>query len=137
MPHGVLLGTFGTSWGSLGASWGPLGASWEPLGSLSRHLRDLLGRSWGLLGAHVFGDLNLVNLGVPFGAPWGALGIPKGSQIEPKPDQLRSQYLTSKKYDLKSILGASWSNLGTLLVTSWGAETFNIHWFYTCFVICV
>ena len=56
-------------------------------------------------------------------APKGAQkGLQKGPQIEPITDQNRSQFLTWKKALFKTVLEASWSQLGAFWAPSWGPK---------------
>ena len=113
LSSSCLLAPLEASWGLLGTFLGALGASWAPLGA-SR------GAFWSLL--------------APLGAPLGRrpkkgkkktpklthLGCQKGPKIGPKTHQNRRQNRTSKKYLIKTVLGASWGDLGTFSVPSGG-----------------
>ena len=96
------------SWGALGVSAGVRGASWESLG-----------RSWGDLGT-TFSAVGfridfLVDLERQKGAQREAFGQAKGSQNRSQNDSKSKSIFKSEKIPFKTVLGPSWSRLGSIL----------------------
>ena len=90
----------------MGASWGLPGRLLEPLGA-----------SWGALGAPLGRRPKKGRKTIP---KMTHLGCQKEPKIGPKTHQNRRQNRTSKKYLFKTVLGASWGDLGAFLGPSRG-----------------
>ena len=96
------------SWGVLGLSGGVRGASWEGLG-----------RSWGDLGATFKAVRFRIDFLIDFerqkGAKREAFGEPKWSQNRSQNDSKSKSIFKSEKIPFKTVLGPSWSRLGSIL----------------------
>ena len=96
------------SWGVLGLSGGVRGASWEGLG-----------RSWGDLGATFkavrFRIVFLIDFERQKGAQREAFGEPKWSQNRSQNNSKSKSIFKSEKIPFKTVLGPSWSRLGSIL----------------------
>ena len=96
------------SWGVLGLSGGLRGASWEGLG-----------RSWGDLGATLeavrFRIVFLIDFERQKGAQREAFGEPKWSQNRSQNNSKSKSIFKSEKIPFKTVLGPSWSRLGSIL----------------------
>ena len=106
---GELLGASGGGPGGL--LWGPGalgGASWEGLG-----------RSWGDLGATLeavrFRIVFLIDFERQKGAQREAFGEPKWSQNRSQNNSKSKSIFKSEKIPFKTVLGPSWSRLGSIL----------------------
>ena len=100
-------------------------------GASRGRLGSLLGASWGALGAIFFGDeiliVFLIDLGSEKGAQRGGFG-------EPKWVQNRSKNEDENEDEKKTLLGASWVDLGTFWGVIGRAKTLIFHWFYHYFL---
>ena len=96
------------SWGVLGMSRGDQGTSWE-----------CLGRSWGDLGATFkavrFRIVFLIDFERQKGAQREAFGEPKWSQNRSQNNSKSKSIFKSEKIPFKTVLGPSWSRLGSIL----------------------
>ena len=113
---GELLGASGggpggvreASWGILGLSGGLRGASWEGLG-----------RSWGDLGTILeavrFRIVFLIDFERQKGAQREAFGEPKWTQNRSQNNSKSRSIFKTEKIPFKTVLGPSWSRLGSIL----------------------
>ena len=125
---GVLLGS---SWGPLGGSWGPLGGVLGGPGASRRRLGSLLGASWGAPGTIFFEDEFLIVFLIDFDSEKGAQ---RGGFGEPKLVQNRSKNEDENRDEKKTLLGASWVDLGTFWGAIGRAKTMKFYWFYHYFL---
>ena len=89
----------------LGCSWGVLGRSWGFLGRSLRVSRDL----GEILGGH---KVLMEAPGAPKGCPKGGIW---GGKMAPKSIRKRGRNLRAKKIPFQTVLGPSWSRLGSIL----------------------
>ena len=96
----ALWGGSGGLWALLGRSWGGLRRSWDDLGATLRAVH--------------FPIYFLIDFGREKGAQREAKGRPKSSKIGPKTSPNLRRFSKGKKSLFKTVLEASWVDLGTL-----------------------
>ena len=62
------------------------------------------------------------------------LGPQNGAKMGPQNAPKSKTKLNTKNIRVKTVLGASWADLGPFSVPSWGAKTFKNHWFSLVFL---
>ena len=119
-------GVLGMSWGALGRSWARLGGPLGGLGAVLGGLGALLGASWGGL-RRSWDDLGAtfrtvqfpidfwIDFGRQEGPPREAFWDPKWSQNRSQNDSKSKLIFKSEQIPFKTVLGPSWSRLGSIL----------------------